>query len=106
MSRGLRNRSPCARGDRPYIRESAGHRSSRTLPAILATGAATVYVLSNPGGFFSLHVPILRNCIKLIRPLPIMGRMAQNLIKAPISLEHAEHVASEPKPYPWLYAGL
>ena len=22
------------------------------------------------------------------------------------SLEHAEHVASEPKPYPWLYAGL
>jgi len=46
----------------------------------LATGAAAVYVLSNPGGFYSLYVSVLSNCVKLVRPLLMIFRVAQNLI--------------------------
>ena len=76
------------------------------MPGILATGATTVYVLSSPNGFFLLHARILRNCIKLIRPLPIIGPNGTEFDQSADSVEHAEHLASEPKPYPWLYAGL
>ena len=82
MSRGLRKSRHDAREATKsrLIAKAPATGSRMPLPLILATGAATVYVLSNPGGFYSLYVSILRNCVKLIRPLPMIFRVAQNLI--------------------------
>ena len=82
MSRGLRK----SRHDRHEATKSRLTAKAPlpaaafSLPLILATGAAAVYVLSNPGGFYSLYFSVLSNCVKLVRPLLMIFRVAQNLI--------------------------
>lgn len=81
MSRGSSNRIAMREPPKSRLAAKAPATGSRvSLPLILATAATTVYVLSSPSGFSSLRARIPRNCVKLIRPLPMIVWVAQNLI--------------------------